>query len=110
VNGVVVKNNNRIRHLSRECINDAIEWGITVFVQIDFVLLFFCLDAKETKNQGQADRSARLSGHPTVAPQCLKQIFSLFNYSGTIGLNKNAYYISKSVRSQRRKAVLVPFN
>jgi len=75
VNGVVVKKNNRIRYLSRECINDAIELGITVFVQIDFVLLFFCLDAKETKNQGQADRSAsRLlsgSGHPAVAPQCL---------------------------------------
>jgi hypothetical protein len=40
VNGVVVKNNNRIRHLSRECINDAIELGITVFVQIDFVFAF----------------------------------------------------------------------
>jgi hypothetical protein len=91
-------------------INDAVELGIVVLALIDSVFLFFCLDAKETKNQGQPDCSARLSGHPTVAPQCLKQIFSLFNYSGTIGLNKNAYYISKSVRSQRRKAVLVPFN
>ena len=27
-----------------------------------FFCLFFCLDAKETKNQGQPDRSARLSG------------------------------------------------
>ena len=27
-----------------------------------FFCFFFCLDAKETKNQGQPDRAARLSG------------------------------------------------
>jgi len=49
----------------------------------DFVFyFFFCLDAKETKNQGQPDRSARLSGHPTVAPQCLQQVFFVFNSFG----------------------------
>jgi hypothetical protein len=29
--------------------------------KLQFFCFFFCLDAKETKNQGQPDRSARLS-------------------------------------------------
>jgi len=35
------------------------------------ILFFFAWTKKKQKIQGQPDRSARLSGHPTTAPQCL---------------------------------------
>jgi len=43
----------------------------------------FSLERKSNqKVQGQPDRSARLSGLPTVVPQCLLLIYDLLNYLG----------------------------
>jgi hypothetical protein len=52
---------------------------------LEKLLVTFSLERKSNqKVQGQPDRSARLSGLPTVVPQCLLLIYDPLNYLGVL--------------------------